>query len=269
MADPNSVTSPGQTAGFGARLWVTAVAAALSLHIGVATAAFVLLSPGPDDEDVGATAIDISMEPAAPPVEDAPDLPPGPLSDESTATPPSVAPHEAQEQEAPKITPVESEDADLARSVEPQEKPVEDQPPAPETPAVASMPSEAAEATAPPKSEVATEAPVPVAPVVSTDNGTSKIKATWQKALMVHLNRNKRFPTRGKRHSAEVDVAFTLDRLGHVVTASIVKSSGDPTFDEAALAMMKRADPVPAPPPALADEGLSFEMPVIFRVPGR
>ena len=37
-------------------------------------------------------------------------------------------------------------------------------------------------------------------------------------------------------------------------------------FDEAALAMLKRADPVPQPPPLVADEGLSFTLPVVFRV---
>jgi TonB family protein len=45
-----------------------------------------------------------------------------------------------------------------------------------------------------------------------------------------------------------------------------VKGSGDPVFDEAALAMLHRSDPVPAPPPLIADEGLSFTLPVVFRV---
>jgi outer membrane biosynthesis protein TonB len=39
-------------------------------------------------------------------------------------------------------------------------------------------------------------------------------------------------------------------------------------FDEAALAMIHRSDPVPPPPPLVADEGLSFTLPVIFRVKG-
>ena len=42
-----------------------------------------------------------------------------------------------------------------------------------------------------------------------------------------------------------------------------------PAFDEAALAMVRRSDPVPAPPPLIADEGLSFTLPVIFRVKGK
>jgi periplasmic protein TonB len=48
-----------------------------------------------------------------------------------------------------------------------------------------------------------------------------------------------------------------------------VQGSGDASFDEAGLAMMRRADPVPPPPPRVADEGLTFTMPVIFRVKGR
>jgi hypothetical protein len=29
--------------------------------------------------------------------------------------------------------------------------------------------------------------------------------------------------------------------------------------------MLKRSDPVPAPPPLVADEGLTFTLPVVFR----
>ena len=39
------------------------------------------------------------------------------------------------------------------------------------------------------------------------------------------------------------------DRLGHVISTRIVESSGDTAFDAAALDMVKRSDPVPAPPP--------------------
>jgi TonB family protein len=53
--------------------------------------------------------------------------------------------------------------------------------------------------------------------------------------------------------------------MGHMMSAEVVKGSGDAAFDEAAVAMMRRADPVPPPPPLVADAGLSFTMPVIFR----
>ncbi|HTO65693.1 MAG TPA: energy transducer TonB, partial [Bradyrhizobium sp.] len=64
-------------------------------------------------------------------------------------------------------------------------------------------------------------------------------------------------------------VNFVLDRMGHVLSASIVKGSGDPAFDEAAVAMVRRSDPVPQPPPLVADEGLSFTLPVIFQKKGK
>ena len=57
--------------------------------------------------------------------------------------------------------------------------------------------------------------------------------------------------------------------MGHVLSTSIVKGSGDTAFDEAALAMVQRSDPVPQPPPLVADEGLNFTLPVIFRVKGK
>ena len=67
---------------------------------------------------------------------------------------------------------------------------------------------------------------------------------------------------------AEAVVSFALDRIGHMLSANIVKGSGDRSFDEAALAMLHRADPVPPPPPLVADEGLTFSLPVVFQVKG-
>jgi TonB family protein len=60
-----------------------------------------------------------------------------------------------------------------------------------------------------------------------------------------------------------IPVSFALDRQGHVRSTSVAKGSGDPAFDQAALAMVDRADPVPQPPPVVADEGLNLTMPVI------
>jgi periplasmic protein TonB len=67
---------------------------------------------------------------------------------------------------------------------------------------------------------------------------------------------------------AEVVVGFVLDRLGHVLSRRIVKGSGDASFDAEALDMVQRSDPVPAPPPVVADQGLTFSLPVIFHVKG-
>jgi len=248
-------------------LWGRAAALAVALHVVALAAMLVTLRGEIDDDASGAPAIEISMEPAAPRDAEAPDAPPGPLTDESAAAAPSVASSEAKETQEEKITRTESEDAELTRN-EKAEKPVTDEH-ARQSQQVVSNESAASEATAPPKSEVQRQSDKPVAPTQGADAAARTVKLTWQKQLMAHLNRAKRYPAGGARRTAQVSVYFTLDRRGHVVSYSVKHSSGQPIFDEAALAMMKRADPVPAPPPAIADEGLSFEVPVQFRADRR
>jgi TonB family protein len=94
-------------------------------------------------------------------------------------------------------------------------------------------------------------------------------RVTWEKELAAHFNKFKRYPADRVMKSAEVIVGFVLDRVGHVLSSRIVKGSGDASFDAAALAMLQRSDPVPPPPPLVADENLSFTVPVDFRVKPR
>ena len=95
------------------------------------------------------------------------------------------------------------------------------------------------------------------------------MRLTWQKELAAHFDHHKRYPAERANRAAEIVVNFELDRNGHILASSIAKSSGDVAFDDAAMAMLKRSDPVPAPPPLIADEGLTFTLPVIFRVRGK
>jgi TonB family protein len=248
------------------KLWGVAVAFAVLLHVGGAVAALVTLQ-GDDEEASGAPAIEISLEPAAPRDAEAADLPPGPLAHEAAAAAPSAAASEAKEAKEEQIARTEAEDAELTHNTTP-DKPVEEEKKVQAQPVV-SAESAASEATAPPKSDVERESDKPVSPVQGADVKANAIKLTWQKALLSHLNRHKRYPTAGGRRTAEASISFTLNRRGHVISYSIKRSAGHPAFDDAALAMMKRADPVPAPPPVIADEGLTFEVPVQFRAVGK
>jgi protein TonB len=133
----------------------------------------------------------------------------------------------------------------------------------------ASTESVAAEATATPSTEAIQEGPRSVAPAQGTGDSARRMRAIWQKQLIAHLDKHKRYPMQHSQKSAEILVSFALDRMGHVLSASIVKGSGDAVFDEAALAMVRKSDPVPQPPPLVADEGLNFTLPVIFHVKGR
>lgn len=248
------------------KLWSLAAALAISLHLGTA-AALLTLNPGPESDETGAPAIEISLVPAAPRIRDALDTLPGPLADEAAAVAPSAASTKEREIDQPKVARA-AEDAEFTHG-EMTDKPLEDTLLAQQTKTVDSSESSASEAAAPPKSEAMLEAPKPIAPAPGHDKAAQAAKLTWQKALMAHFNRHKRYPTGAQRRSVEVRIAFTLDRRGHVVNYQVKRSSGHPAFDEAALAMTKRADPVPAPPPVVADEGLSFEVPVLFRADHR
>ncbi len=241
-------------------LWGRAAALAAALHFAALAAAVITLRGEIDDDASGAPAIEISLEPAAPRVEDALDHPPGPVSNESAAAPASVAASETKQTDAPQVAGVQAEDAEFSRS---EKKSVEEAK-TQQNQSAASTESAASEATAPPKTEAPLVSDRPRAPAPGADAAAKAAVLTWQKALIGHLNRAKRYPA-GARRTAEVLISFTLDRRGHIVGYSVKKSSGQKLFDDAALAMMKRADPAPAPPAAIADEGLSFEVPVQFR----
>ncbi len=249
------------------KLWGVAALFAILLHVGGAATALLTLRGDIEDDASGAPAIELSLEPVAARDTEPTDLPPGPVTDESAAAAPSVASAETKENNEEKIARTEAEDAEMSRDAKP-EKPVEDEK-SRQAQQVVSSESAASEATAPPKSEAAKVADRPAAPVQGTDAAANAVKLTWQKALMAHLNRAKRYPAGGGRRAAEASVHFTLDRRGHVLAYSIKRSSGLPVFDEAALAMMKKADPVPPPPPVMADESLSFDVPVQFRADRR
>jgi periplasmic protein TonB len=251
------------------RLWILAAVGALALHIGGVALAIAHLRTDDVDDSLGAPAIEIGLEMMSPHLEPT-DLPPGPDADASVASP-ALAEQKAEvkETELPKDVPTETEDPDRAVTPNDQKKPKEDDAKLAAVQTSASTESVAAEATATPSSEAIQQGPRSVAPAQGTGESAQRMRATWQKELIAHLDKHKRYPASRSQKSAEIVVSFALDRMGHVLSTSIVKGSGDTAFDEAALAMVRRSDPVPQPPPLVADEGLSFTLPVIFRIKGR
>jgi protein TonB len=251
------------------RLWIFAALGALALHLGGAALAVAHLRSVEPDDTLGAQAIEIGLEMTSPRLDPA-DLPPGPDAQASVASP-ALAEQKAEvkESELPKEVPTETDDPDRVVMPNSANKPKEDDSKVAEVQTSASMESVAVEATATPSTEAIPEGPRSVAPAQGTGASAQRLRATWQKELIAHLDRHKRYPTDRSQKSAEIVVSFALDRMGHVLSTRIVKGSGDAAFDEAALAMVRRSDPVPQPPPAVADEGLNFTLPVIFRIKGR
>jgi protein TonB len=251
------------------RLWVLAAAGALALHLGCGALAIAHLQTDEPDDALGVAAIEVGIELASVRRETT-DLPPGPDTDASAASP-ALAEQKAEvkETELPKDVPTETDDPDRVVAPNDSQKPKEDDPKIAAVQTQASTESVASEATATPSSDAIPEGPRSVSPAQGIGEVARRERVKWEKQLVAHLDRHKRYPAQRSQKSAEILVSFALDRMGHILSTSIVKGSGDAAFDEAALAMVRRSDPVPQPPPLVADEGLSFTLPVIFRIKGR
>lgn len=90
----------------------------------------------------------------------------------------------------------------------------------------------------------------------------------WQKAVMAHLGRHKRYPVeaRIKHVEGEVLLRFTMDRTGKVRSASLTKGSGAPMLDAEALAMLVRAQPLPPLPTQVRAEQVELVVPINYRL---
>jgi periplasmic protein TonB len=93
-------------------LWLLAAVAALALHLGGVAFALTHLQSDEAADELGAPAIEVGLEMMAPKVE-ATDLPPGPDSDASVASP-ALAEQKAEPKETdlPKDIPTEADDPD-------------------------------------------------------------------------------------------------------------------------------------------------------------
>jgi TonB family protein len=251
-------------AGIGAP-WIFAAIAAVALHAGAL--AMVIGGMNRDDppDELGTNAIEVDYVRMAPKAE-VTDLPAGPNSDASVAAAAAQEQHEViKDADLPQAVPTDTDDPDRLVTPDVRKKPLEEKVETPKAPAVASAAAVATEATAVPTSETSTASLRSAAPERGTGDSARLQRTTWQKELMAHLEKYRRYPADRSSKHADIVVTFTLDRTGHVVSASITQSSGDGSFDQAALAMVRRADPVPAPPALVADEGLTFTLPVRFR----
>jgi protein TonB len=88
----------------------------------------------------------------------------------------------------------------------------------------------------------------------------------WQQLLQAQLERFKRYPRRARGAHGKVTVAFTVGRNGSVLSSHIIQGSGSAILDEEALALIKRAQPSPPPPSAIADNQLNLVVPINYVV---
>lgn len=94
----------------------------------------------------------------------------------------------------------------------------------------------------------------------------SSAKQLWQSALQVHLERKKRYPRMAKLRGQQGIpwVSFTMDREGNVLEVALFKPSGIAALDQEVIELVRRAEPLPAPPKAVTGNPISMAVPVAF-----
>jgi protein TonB len=245
-------------------LWMLAALGAVALHLSCLALALAYLR-GDDFAAVGAPAVEIGIELVAPRLEPI-ELPPGPDVEPAIASPRVVEQRAVIEPAVlPQATPIETEIPERVVVLVETDKLKKEPSEVPTPPAIQSVASVATQATAPPTSEAVPVSTRSVTPVQGTGESPERVRATWEKDLIAHFDRHKRYPANRSLQGARILVGFVLDEMGHVLSSAIVQGSGDATFDAAALAMIERANPVPKPPLLVSQQGLSFTLPVIFR----
>jgi protein TonB len=110
--------------------------------------------------------------------------------------------------------------------------------------------------------------PRPPAPITAapSKSGAPHIERSWETLLMRKLQQFKHYPT-GAQARGEQGVAllaFSVNRDGHVLDRQIVRSSGHAELDNEVLAMIERAQPLPAFPLSMHEPQLSLTVPIRF-----
>jgi len=93
-----------------------------------------------------------------------------------------------------------------------------------------------------------------------------RIDPSWESLLLKHLQEFKSYPSQARRRNEQgvVLLAFSIDRNGHVVSRHIAKSSGFAALDAEVLALVERAQPMPAFPPSMTEAQLDLTVPIRF-----
>ena len=85
---------------------------------------------------------------------------------------------------------------------------------------------------------------------------------------MNHLSRHRRYPAAARQsgQQGKVQVRFRIDRKGQVLSAQVIKASHSASLDAEAVAMLKRASPLPEPPDEVGGETVELVIPVEFTI---
>ena len=267
--------------------WAICLVLALGIHAAAAAAILARWDAEPDEvANAPVIMIELAVVPVAPASQPS-EVPPGPQRQQVAAEPEPVKPVEKtaelppapKEPEAqPQPAPSKSVERTAALPPAPQaELPTAALPP----PKLAEKPVErplerpvekkhqqkhASLASAPSVAERRAEraaAPMPGAAAHNPD-----AVPNWKSPLVARLERYKRYPSQAQSRGEEgvTQLAFSVDRSGGVHHARILRSSGSSLLDEATLALVERAAPLPPPPPEMPGTQIAIVVPIRYNI---
>jgi protein TonB len=218
------------------RRWAVSIVLVLGLHV----AAVGMLMARQEQVEAGEASdtIVVDLAPLANAAIDAPDdIAPGPPQQEMVQPPPEPEKPEQKVEEKIETPPVP---ADTAL---PPPEPVE-----------------------PPKPVV--QPPVPLTTAPQRQRAAKQAEVMWQGKIVGLIERNKAYPpaAQARGETGVVQIAFSIDRQGRVLSSQVVRSSGHPALDQETLATLRRAQPFPSPPADLPGDKFDFKMPIGFNI---
>ena len=260
-------------------IWSCAFLLSLGLHASIA-ATLILRAPAPVDasDDVGAAmTLELSPLPASQAADDtgepapdspesvaAPSAPPVPEVEERLSTQAAndqpkadSSPYESEETLSRKETEKKDENKPDEKEATNESKPEAAQPAA----AVSAAPSTAG-------AEPSRDDEHSASPKEGTTLEAHEAPMSWQRVLMSHLGKHKRYPpqARKQKQTGTAMIEFTMSRDGTIQSARLVNSSGAQLLDEESLAMLKRASPLPTLPRDISASAVHVVLPVRYRL---
>ncbi|MFG0381841.1 energy transducer TonB [Pseudomonas sp. zbq_18] len=225
--------------------WALALLVVIAAHVGLYL--ITQLKPKLTPMAPPPAAMMIELEPLLAPVEPPPP-PPQPVVEPDVPELPKVV-----EAPKPKI-------AIVKPKPQPKPKPPQPKPPEPEV----KPPQEPAPVAA--RDEKA------AAPQKAPVSAPTKAQVSWQSKLLGHLAKYKRYPEDARRRGFEGvnRLRFVLDGNGKVLSYALVGKSGSASLDRATLEMIRRAQPLPAPPADMLQNGqLEIVAPFVYSLERR
>ncbi|MDB5620361.1 energy transducer TonB [Tardiphaga sp.] len=264
--------------------WVGSAVVIVAIHVGLIAGGIAWYrEQAKAGAEMPAIMVDMAPASAAPQIQEQ-DLAPGPEMQqaEAPAEPPPepVQPQKIEEQVAP-TPPVEKPavEAPPEQKIEPTPPPPEPakvtpEPPKPEVkpkPVPAEVKKKPSEKPPAPRTTAPPRADRQAAAASAASAGAAAAAAalpSYRDRLAAHLQRYKQYPSEAKSAGKQgvAMLNFTVSRSGQVLGSRLAGSSGVPELDAETMAMIRRAQPLPAFPPEMTQASLSFTVPVRFSI---